>query len=578
MPYDPLVAQAVVAELRQLLGTRVDRIVQPTGEEIAVALYTGRSRTWLLFSVHAVHARLHLAAQVTGENRVTPFLLTLRHHLEGAQLREVSLPVMERVVTLQFQSPPIRGSRSYRLVAEIMGRHSNLILVDPETGLIIDGLKRYGHALSRYREVLPGRPYLAPPRTKADPLSLTEEQWTALLVSAGPDQPLEKALVEKLNGFGPVLARELAFRAGIDPTQPLEFCGAYEFDRLWQAWQQLCEILLGQRFEPTLVRREGRAVDYAALPLRQYQGLEQMVFSGMSAAIDLFYRERLEQEHLEKEKRRLKHLVGEQQRRWLRKLETQTEVLAEARKAEAYRLYGEIIIANLHRLTKGMTHLEAPNPYRPEETERVALDPALEPIDNAQWYFRRYRKAKTQAEQAASQLEQARHEIAYWESVDLALDRVNTPEELAEVREEIEAQLPSIASGSRRDRGSARQPLLLLRYTSPDGYDVLVGKNNRQNDYLCARVARSEDVWLHAQGVPGAHVLVRNPRGGPLPPRTLEFAASLAAYFSRSARDHLVAVDYTLAKYVHKPKGARPGMVFYTHQSTIVVPPVAPPV
>jgi predicted ribosome quality control (RQC) complex YloA/Tae2 family protein len=297
----------------------------------------------------------------------------------------------------------------------------------------------------------------------------------------------------------------------------------------------------------------------------------------MSRAIEHYYRERLAQESLEREKRRLKHLVAEQQKRWLRKLDAQAEVLAEAHKAESYRLAGEIILAHLHRLAKGMTCLEAPNPYRPEETERVALDPALEPIDNAQWYFRRYRKAKAQAEQAASQLDQARQEIAYWESVDLALDKAETEEDLAEIREEIEAQLPSASPGTKRARRSARQPVQLLKYTSPDGYDVLVGKNNRQNDYLCARVARPEDVWLHAQGVPGAHVLVRNPRGGSLPPRTLEFAAGLAAYFSRSGRDHLVAVDYTLAKHVHKPKGARPGMVFYTHQSTVVVPPTAPP-
>ncbi|MCR4419979.1 MAG: NFACT RNA binding domain-containing protein [Clostridia bacterium] len=575
MPFDVLVTRAVATELEALVGSRVERVVQSGAEEVAVAFYGAGVKAWLFFSAQAAHARLNLApGQVGREDRVSPFLLALRHHLEGAQLQAVSQPPMERVIILRLQGPAIRGGRAYHLIAEIMGRHSNLILVDPETDQIIDGLKRYSHVLSRYREVLPGRPYLSPPRNKVNPLDLTEEEWPRVLLSAGEGRPLEKVLVERLEGFGPCLARELAVRAGLDPGRSLEFLGAYDFARLWQAWRELRAVMEEKRFEPTLIVDRGRVVDYAAIALRQFEGLEQVRLPTMSSAIDRYYSDYLSREVFDREKRRLKQIVLQEQERWVRKLEVQEEILLDAEKAEVHRQAGQVILCNLYRLERGMRSVEGPNPDRPDEMISVELDPSLDPAENAQRFFRRYRKAKVLAEKAAAQLEQARRELAYWESVALALERAETREDLAEIADEVGAQLRP--AGRRSGKRGKQKPAEPLRFTSPDGYDVLVGKNNRQNDYICVRLARPEDVWLHARGVAGAHVLVRNPSGGPLPAPTLRFAAGLAAFFSRASGSRAVPVDYTLAKHVHKPKGARPGMVLYTHQSTLAVPPTPP--
>lgn len=575
MAFDALVAQAVALEIRELVGARLERITQVGGEEIGFAFYGRRGRSLLFYSAHAAHARLHLVGELPSPTAPSPFALVLRRHLEGCLLEEITLPPLERVITLHFQSPPIRGEKRYRLVAEIMGRHSNLILVEPGSGLILDGLKRYGRAVSRYREVFPGQPYLPPPSgTKADLLALREEDLGPLLLGAGWERPLEKALIQQLHGLGPQLAREVVARAGLDPNLPVEFCGSLELARLWQALSEIRQVSETQQFQPTLVWDDHRPVAYAAIPLKQYGGLRQETVPRMSLAVERFYRELQARERREREKSRLEQLVAEQQKRWARKVALYEEALSESRAAERYRLAGELIIANLHRLTRGMTVLEAPNPYQPDEIVRLELDPSLTPAENAQRQFKKYRKARAQAEQAAQLLAQAREELAYWETVQESLERAETMEDLAEIGEELARQT---APPARPKPGAARPGTPApLSFTSPDGYTVLVGKNNRQNDYLVARLARPEDVWLHARGFPGAHVLVRNPGGAPLPPATLEYAAGLAAFYSKARLSALVAVDYTLAKHVHKSKGARPGMVHYTDQQTILVRPLAP--
>lgn len=577
MSFDVLVAQAVALELQELVGARVERLIQPSAEEVALSLFGPRGKAIVFFSANAAHARLHLVKSPPDGSCTLPFCLALRRHLEGARLRGVFLPPLERVITLHFKGPPIRGERDYHLIAEIMGRHSNLVLVEPASGLIIDGLKRYSHAVSRYREVLPGQPYLPPPvnPNKADPLTLREEDLGAVLLAAGEEKTLEKSLIQSLVGFGPQLAREVIARAGLEPDLAVEFCGSRELAKLWLALAEIREIVRSGRFRPTLVVDHGRAVTYAAIELKQYQGLTQLGFPSMSLAIEKFYEERLAQEKWLAEKNRLAQLVEAQRKRWLKKMELQREALAKAEEAERYRLVGEVITANLHRLSRGARVLEAPNPYNPEEVLRVELDPALSPADNAQLQFKKYRKAKAQAEQASAQLALAQEELAYWESVGESLERAETLADLAEIDEELKAQLGTTEGKPKRSR--TKQPLPSpLKFTSPDGYTVLVGKNNRQNDYLTTRLARPEDLWLHAKGIPGAHVLVRNPTGDPIPPQTLEYAAGLAAFYSQARLDSLVPVDYTLAKYVYKGKGAKPGMVYYTHQKTIMIRPRPP--
>lgn len=570
MAFDSLVAQAVALELKTLIGSRVED-VWTTGEEAVLQFYGPKRKHHLLFSANAVHARLHLATELPKEeSRPSAFSLALRRHLEGARLVEVELPPLERVIALGFEAPPIRGEKRYKLMAEIMGRHSNLILVDEPSGTIVDGIKRYSHAVSRYREVLPGRPYLPPPSSgKVNPLTLTPEEFGSLLLAREEGKSLEKVLVGSLNGLSPQMAREVVVRAGLDPMMPLDECGDYELSRLWQAWKEIKDIVISGDFKPTLVYHQDCPVAYAAVELKQHAGLKQLFLPRMSQAVEEYHLFHLQRERFSREQNRLHQIVAAHRKRLTKKIEHQEDLLREVADAERHRLEGETIIANLYRLNRGVRVLEAPNPYHPEEIVKIELDPALSPVENAQLRFNRYRKAKAQAEQASAQIQQARQELDYWESVLFSLEKSQTLEELAEIAEEIGVE----KKAKRPPTSSTPRP---LRFTSPDGYTVLVGKNNRQNDYLVTRLARPEDVWLHAKGVAGAHVLVRNPTGKPVPPSTLEYAAGLAAFFSRARTDGLVAVDYTLAKHVFKVKGAKPGMVYYSAQKTILVNPIFP--
>lgn len=573
MAYDALAARAVALELKELIGTRVERVTQSRPDELALTLY-GPGKHYLFFSANAAHARLHLVEDLPRPMDAATFAMLLRRHLEGCQLLGVTLPHLERVFTLRFQAPPIRGQREYHLVAEIMGRHSNLILVDPATGSILDGIKRYSHAVSRYREVLPGQPYIAPPPSrKRDPVDLREEELYPLLLAGGMEKPLGKALIQGLNGYGPPLAREVAARAGLDVDLPVEFCGSFELSRLWQAMEEIKEVIRQNAFKPSLVLDRRRAVAFAAIELKQYPGLEQVHLPQMNQVIDRFYREQQEQELWARKKNRLEQMISEQMKRWLKKIALQEEALTQAAEADNHRLAGQVITMSMHQLKRGATELVAPNPYNPEEILHLELNPAYSPADNAQIRFRKYRKAKAQAEQAGLQLAQARQELDYWESVKESLDRVESLEMLEEIEREL-IPAPERSGASKRKKTTVATPTPLKLVFR--GYMILVGRNNRQNDYLTTRLSRPEDLWLHAKDIPGSHVVVRNPSGEPVPPQVIETAAGLAAFHSQGRLSRSVPVDYTLVKHVHKSKGARAGMVYYTHQRTLTVRPIAP--
>lgn len=581
MAFDGLFLSAIKAELSTWLGSRLERIYQPDKDTLLIHLRRGREIKKLVMSAHAEHCRIHLT-EVSLPNPLEPplFCMVLRKHLQGGVLAEINQPGLERVLELHCSCTDELGRAVTRtLMVEIMGKHSNIILLDPN-GTIIDALRRYTHALSRHREVLPGRAYVPPPvQDKIDPRSLDLEQLGPIIFQSSWDKPLKSLLVEKLAGIGPQTAREILFRAGLPAEITPEFCGEHELGRLWQALQEVLAASLPPSWKPTVVRdKEKGVLAFAAFDLLQFAGLPREHFPTPSQACEVFYEEKRAQNLLAAEKRSLTSLIERELKRCLKKEAVQAETVAAAAGAEQWRLYGELITANIYRLQKGMTSFTAENFYDPEAPPvTIELDPSLTPAENAERYFNRYNKAKNAARQAALQLEQTREEIAYLNSVAQALEMADSLEELKEIREElVRSGYLEPAKGEKkqpqREREAASRPLELI---SSDGFIILVGKNNRQNDYLSLKLARDEDIWLHAKDVPGSHVIIRT-QGRPVPERTLEEAAGLAAYFSRARQAGRVAVDYTQAKYVRKPPGARPGMVIYDHQHTVYVAPISP--
>lgn len=582
MAFDGLFLAAIRSELDSLTGSRVDRVFQPEKETVILHLRKGRDTRKLLLCSLSDQARVHLtAAGFTNPPTPPLFCMVLRKHLEGGTLTAVEQPGLERVLRLHFNTIDELGRPAPRLLLiEIMGKHSNIILLNPE-GSIIDAARRYTHAVSRHREVLPGRPYVPPPaQEKADPRKLDDEAFSRLLYEGNWGDPMERLLVNRLAGLGPETAREIIYRAGLPAGVTVEGCGAYEVNRLYQALGEVLAAAHPAAWKPEVILRpEGEPLAFASFELRQYQGLPREHPATPGAACDYFYTLRRERQLLEGTRHSLEHVLEKELKRCRKKEGLQAATVAEAAGAEEFRLAGELITANIYRIEKGQASLTAANFYDQDgESVTIELDPSLTPAENAQHYFNRYNKAKHAARLAAAQLEQTRAEITYLESIAQAVSMAATRDDLEEIRRELRQAGYLHEEGEKQKTGKkaakteARQPSRPLEFTSPDGFKILVGKNNRQNDWLSLKQAADGDLWLHAKDIPGSHVIIRT-GGREVPATTLETAARLAARYSRAGRSSRVPVDYTLVKHVRKPPGARPGMVTYDHQRTVYVTP-----
>lgn len=582
MPFDGLVLAAVQNELEnKMAGARIERIYQPHKDELILLLHRPGNRQRLVLSANAWNARVHLT-DVSRENPITPplFCMVLRKHLEGGRILHFEQAGLERVLIIRTESRDELGNPSEKhLICEIMGKHSNILLVDASTGTIIDGIKRYSHTVSRHREVLPGRPYLAPPaQGKSNPLNLTEEEFRLICLETPLDTPLVELLQRNFEGLSTVTCRELVYRSGLPPETLLDHCGDYELRALWKALQGVMAPTARGIFTPCLLTGlKGEPVDFAALDLEHTEWSRR--HGEMNSLLDVFYTTREQLQRFNKNKKELSTLLSKELARLEKKLSIYTESLAETAGAEKLRLYGELLSANLYRLKQGNREAALENYYQEgSPLVVIPLDPQLTPSENCQAYFKKYGKAKKTRLAVGARIDQTREELDYLEGVKIALEQAGEPDELAEVRQELMEQgylkpLPP-QPGAKKVKKAKKERYIPKPYAfcSSDGFMLFVGKNNKQNDYLTLKMAGEEDIWLHTREIPGAHVIIRT-EGKEAPPSTLAEAAGLAAFFSKARGSKKVPVDYTLKKHVHKPRGARPGMVIYENQKTIMAVP-----
>lgn len=579
MPFDGLVLASVCGELEnKLAGGRIERIYQPGKIELVVLVYKPGSRQKLLLSADPKNARVHLTTAARENPSAPPlFCMVLRKHLEGGRITGFFQPGLERVLVIKIESRDELGFLAEKhLICEIMGKHSNIILYDPSSETVVDGIKRYSHAVSRFREVLPGRPYLSPPsQGKLNPLALEEGQFRQACLEAHLETPLPKVLQQQFEGLSTVTCREIIYRAGLSPDIILDHCGDYEFRVIWDAFHRVISGADRGVFEPCLATgKKGEPLDYAALDLSHLGQINR--HGEMNSLLDTFFTARDNLERLAREKNSVTSLLNKETAKLEKKLNLYTEDFDNTAGAEKLRLYGELLTANLYRLEKGMAEITLEN-YHEEGSPPVTipLDPQRTPVENAQAYFKKYNKAKRTREALESLIGQARDELVYLEGIKAAADYASDLRELDEIRQELVEQgylkqpPPGRVTGKQKKEKHVPRP---LSFVSIDGFQLFVGKNNRQNDVLTTKMARGEDIWLHAKDIPGAHVIIRT-EGKEAPPATLMEAAGLAALFSKAGKSKNVPVDYTLKKHVHKPKGARPGMVIYEHQKTIMAAP-----
>lgn len=585
MALDSITLYHLTRELKPLLvGTRIDKIQQPEKEEVHILLRSAGRNLRLLLNAGSTSPRLHLTEQ-NKKNPVSPpmFCMILRKHLESGKITDISQVGLERIVTLTIQNYNERGDlQDYHLYLEIMGKHSNLILVDPQTNTILDGIRRYSHLVSRHREVLPGRPYIAPPsQNKAAPVS-DEESFTAFLLGHNLDRKVSDALVDLFNGISPELAREIVERAGLSPDAVLDGCGEIDLSRLFQAYSLFLINKDNAAVEPCLYYASKRElqvpVAFTFAPYDQYAGLTSQRIASLNEAVNLFYLKKTGHSNTEAKRGSLRKVVNDHYGHVSKKHTIYEDTMAKAQKGLGYQKLGELLTANLYQISPGLKEITVDDYTDPEyKPLTIVLDPALSGIDNAQRYFKLYNKAKSTLKNTEPLLQAAAEEMGYLQSLALSIDQAASNEELNEIHQElidqgyIAGKADKKPQGKKKEADQQSQP---HTYYSKTGQVIIVGRNNRQNDKMTWREANPSDMWLHVKKIPGSHVIVPLNDDQEFPDDdTLLDAAALAVYFSQARGSSQVPVDYTHVKQIKKPRGAKPGMVVYEQNWSLLITP-----
>lgn len=567
MPLDAICLQGVVGELTpQLTGSRIEKIQQPARDQIILLLRGSRR---LFLNAGANQPRIHLTEQLRDNPSQPPmFCMLLRKHLSGGIIESIRQEPLERVVTLTVLASDEMGERSrFTLVWEGMPRRANLILCDRD-GRIIDCLRRVDLEAEQDRQVLPGLFYRLPTRQdKRSPLSVTEDEFAALLGRAAPDAPLDGWLLDTFTAISPLVARELTVRACGSTDAPVSQGSA-----LWEVFSRWQRTVHENAFTPTLIKRNGSLADFTYGPVTQYGTYaETEIYDSFSHLLDDFYEKREQAERVKQKGRDLLKTATTARDRVRRKLAAQEKELTACLDRDHLRICGELITANLYRMERGQSRLTAQNYYDENCADvDIPLDVRLSPQENAARYFKQYAKAKTAEKYLTAQLQRGGEELQYLESVLQELAQAESEQDFNDIRTEL------TDGGYLRGRGK-KQPGFQRaskprEFRSSAGLRILVGRNNRQNDRLTTKDADKRDIWLHTQKIHGSHVILCT--GGTEPDeQSLIEAASLAAYFSQAQGSTKVPVDYTPVKFVKKPAGAKPGMVVYTTYQTMLADP-----
>lgn len=560
---DGLTLGFVTREMKEILvGGRIDRITQPEKDTIVLLIRAGAANHRLLLCASPNNARCHLTTQ-NYPNPLEPpmFCMLLRKQLMSGRVLDIRQMHGDRVVHVDIDTVDELGDHVLRrLVLEIMGRHSNLMLLDAD-GKILEAARHVSMDMSRVRQVQPGLPYLPPPQQdKLSPEDAEEDKLLEKLLAQG-DVPLQKALAASVAGLSGVAARELAFR--VLPA------GQEKTDDMPETARRLSELLrrLPEMADPrVLLDEQGEEKDIFPFCYLSHDIQRQMKYDSVSQALEKYFGTRDQQDRISQKSASMVKLLKGQIERCEKKLAQQEEDLSSAARMEEYRIMGEMINANLWQLKKGQTEVTLPNFYDENGgTITIAMDNQLTPVQNAQRYFKKYQKARTTREMAAEQKEKTLQELSYLEGTLLDVGKCVGESELEEIRQDL-MRTGYIRKGVNRRQQKALPKSKPYHYRSSDGIDIYVGKNAAQNDRLTGD-ARANEMWLHAKDMPGSHVIIRTE--GEVPRQTLLEAAILAAWYSKGQNSSGVPIDYTLRRYVKKPGGAAPGMVIYTNQRTL---------
>lgn len=597
MALDGLVVHAIVHELQACAGGRINKIYQPAASDIVIQLRNQGSNFRLLLSANPTYPRVHLTeGQFINPPEAPMFCMLLRKHCEGAILESIEQVGLERMILFRVRQRDELGDISVKeIVVEIMGRHSNIILKDPESGIIHDGIHHVTPAISSYRVVMPGSKYVAPPdQDKADPFSATKDEFNQLLFGdaypGSKTDSKQQRIVGRYTGISPIVAKEIVYRSlTIKGKASEEYVSSNEPgasvssgansstgaqpspEALWSAFHAVIEQIREHRYTPNTVTDEktGKS-SFSVIELTHIPG-ERRRFDSVSLCLEYYYGDKAERDTVKQRAGDLLRFLQNERNKNVKKLDKLHETLEEAKHADRFRILGELLTASLHMVSKGDREIEVVDYYDENQgTVAIALDPLLSPSENAQRYYKKYTKMKNSLIAVEGQLRSTGEEIAYLETLLQQLDNAGLGD-IDEIREELVEQgyLRSRGKQSKKKKKKDSKPVITC-YLSSEGIPIYVGKNNTQNEYLTNRLAHTTDTWLHTKDIPGSHVVIRAQTFGDA---TLREASQLAASFSQAKASSQVPVDYTLIRHVHKPNGSKPGFVIYERQKTLYVTP-----
>ena len=577
MALDGLVIHSIVDELhKKLLGGKIDKVYQPENDEVVLHIRNNKENFKLVLSCSASNPRVYLASDYKKENPINApmFCMLFRKYIQGGNIVNVSQVDFERIIKISVESfDELKEKTTKDIIIEIMGRHSNIILTHSSNNKIIDSAKRIPPSVSRVRQILPGQTYVLPPKQdKLNPITnISLNSFVDTLSSF--DGPIFKAIYSKFLGISPVIAKEICFRANIDENLLVSEISSDDISKIYKEFHNLFKHIKDNIYNPCMVIDTSidKVLDFSCINLSLFSNLSIINDDSISKILENYYATKDIKDRIHQRSSDLRKSISIKLDRLYNKLNKQEKELIESENADIYKIKGELITSYIYMIEKGTESVEVSNFYDPEyKNIKISLNTNFTPSENAQKYFKKYNKLKTAKKEITSQMEITKEEIDYLENIMLSIENCENLAELMDIREALGKV------GYLRSKNNSKKETKLTtkphEFVSSNGFKILVGKNNKQNDHLTLKVASNEDIWMHTKNIPGSHVIIKT-EGKEVPDETIFEGAMLAAFFSKSKMSSQVPVDYTKKKNVKKPNGAKPGMVIYDTNNTVYVTP-----
>lgn len=575
MALDTITIHFLTEELKDTLtDARIEKVHQPEKDEILLILKTYTNTYRLVISANASQPRIHFT-QVQKENPKTApmFCMLLRKHLQSGRIVSINQIDFERIIRIDVDSYDEFGdlTRKY-LFCEMMGRHSNIILTREDLS-VIDSVKHVDITVSSVRQILPGLTYCPPPAQDKIPV-LSDNVKDAAFDFTSEGQKPDKEIMARLSGISPLLAREAVFCAVSEINIDCSALSNEDRQKITQEAKRISK----HKLNPCIItdKASGRVIDYSPFDIIQYgDTAEKRYYKSLNDLLDDFYRVRDNTERMKQKSADTVHILHTAIDRTAKKIAILQKTLDDAKRKEEYKIYGDLLTANIYKFSQGDKDVTVENYYSPDlEQIKISLSPQLSPSQNAQRYYKLYRKAENAEKEAAKQLETATADLEYLESALVLVQNAQSEKDINAIRSELsETGYIRLKSQKKKQKEESAKP---HHYISSDGFDIYVGRNNLQNDKLTLKFANSQDMWFHTKKIHGSHTVIKLGIDKDIPPTTIKEAAMLAAYYSKARESANVPVDYTEIKNVKKPNGAKPGMVIYDNYNTIYVHPNIP--